>query len=44
MRKLVLAAITGYQTYLSPYKGFCCAYRVHTGRKSCSALGFRAVR
>lgn len=44
MRKLVLAAITGYQTYLSPYKGFCCAYRVHTGHKSCSALGFRAVR
>jgi putative component of membrane protein insertase Oxa1/YidC/SpoIIIJ protein YidD len=44
MRKLVLTAITGYQRYVSPHKGFCCAYRAHTGRKSCSALGFRAVR
>lgn len=44
MRKLVLAAIVGYQRYVSPHKGFCCAYRTHTGRKSCSALGFRAVR
>ena len=37
-------AIRGYQRYLSPRKGFCCAYRVHTGRGSCSALGYRAVR
>lgn len=44
MRSLVLAAITGYQRCLSPLKGFCCAYRVHTGHKSCSVLGFRAVR
>jgi len=44
MRKLVLTAIIGYQRYVSPHKGFCCAYRAHTGRKSCSVLGFRAVR
>lgn len=44
MRRLVLAAISAYQRYMSPYKGFCCAYRTHTGRQSCSALGFRAVR
>lgn len=44
MRRLALAAIAGYQRYLSPHKGFCCAYRVHTGRHSCSVLGFRAVR
>jgi putative component of membrane protein insertase Oxa1/YidC/SpoIIIJ protein YidD len=44
MRTLLLAAIAAYQHYLSPHKGFCCAYRVHTGRQSCSALGFRAVR
>lgn len=44
MRKLVLAAITGYQRYVSPHKGFCCAYRAHTGHQSCSVLGFRAVR
>ena len=44
MRTLLLAAISAYQRYLSPHKGFCCAYRVHTGHQSCSALGFRAVR
>jgi len=44
MRAFVLAAISAYQRYLSPRKGFCCAYRAHTGRKSCSTLGFRAVR
>lgn len=44
MRLAVLAAIRAYQRYLSPYKGFCCAYRAHTGRGSCSTLGYRAVR
>ncbi len=44
MRRLLLAAIGTYQRYISPYKGFCCAYRRHTGRSSCSTLGFRAVR
>lgn len=44
MRWLLLAVIRAYQRYLSPYKGFGCAYRVHTGRASCSALGYRAVR
>ena len=43
MRTFVLAAIRIYQRYVSPYKGFCCAYRQHTGRASCSALGYRAV-
>ncbi|MFC7421767.1 membrane protein insertion efficiency factor YidD [Iodobacter arcticus] len=33
-----------YKKYISPYKGFCCAYHVHTGRASCSTLGFRAIR
>jgi putative component of membrane protein insertase Oxa1/YidC/SpoIIIJ protein YidD len=44
MRSLLLAAIRAYQRYLSPHKGFACAYRVHTGRSNCSALGYRAVR
>jgi putative component of membrane protein insertase Oxa1/YidC/SpoIIIJ protein YidD len=35
-------AIDAYQRYISPYKGFCCAYRAHTGKRSCSAYG-RAV-
>ncbi len=29
-------AINGYQRYISPHKGFCCAYRVATGEDSCS--------
>lgn len=29
-------AITGYQRYISPYKGFCCAHRVKHGGMSCS--------
>ncbi len=29
-------AITGYQKYISPYKGFCCAHRVRHGSLSCS--------
>jgi putative component of membrane protein insertase Oxa1/YidC/SpoIIIJ protein YidD len=40
----VLAAIRLYQRFVSPYKGFSCAYRVHTGRCSCSTLGHRAIR
>lgn len=43
-RSMVLAAISFYQRYVSPYKGFCCAYRHHTGRQSCSMLGIRVVR
>lgn len=44
MRDAALAAIGLYQRYLSPHKGFCCAYRAHTGRASCSALGARVIR
>lgn len=44
MRHLLLALIRTYQLLLSPHKGFHCAYRVHTGRASCSALGYRAVQ
>jgi putative component of membrane protein insertase Oxa1/YidC/SpoIIIJ protein YidD len=36
--------IRGYQRFISPRKGFHCAYRVHTGCASCSTLGFRAIR
>lgn len=43
-RAAVLAAIAAYRRYLSPHKGFTCAYEAHTGRASCSALGQRAVR
>jgi putative component of membrane protein insertase Oxa1/YidC/SpoIIIJ protein YidD len=44
MRELALWAISAYQRYVSPYKGFRCAYGYHTGCASCSHLGYRAVR
>lgn len=44
MKRFVLLAIRLYQRHLSRLKGFCCAYRKHTGRASCSQLGYRAVR
>ena len=44
MRFVALLAIFAYQRFVSPYKGFGCAYRVHTGCRSCSVLGYRAIR
>jgi putative component of membrane protein insertase Oxa1/YidC/SpoIIIJ protein YidD len=44
MKSLALGAIRFYQRHLSPHKGFCCAYRQHTGAGSCSELGHRAIR
>ncbi|MEA5572825.1 membrane protein insertion efficiency factor YidD [Calothrix sp. UHCC 0171] len=35
-RKLSIAAITGYQKYISPHKGFACAHRILHQRESCS--------
>ncbi|RQO55902.1 membrane protein insertion efficiency factor YidD [Paucibacter sp. KBW04] len=44
MRLFALCLIRAYQRWLSPHKGFSCAYRVHCGRASCSALGYRVIR
>ncbi len=44
MKALALLLIKAYQRFVSPHKGFCCAYRVHTGHGSCSALGYRTIR
>ena len=38
-----LLAIRLYQRYMSPLKGFSCAYRLLTGRDSCSAYGYRVI-
>ncbi len=43
MKTLLLAAIRMYRRYLSPYKGFSCAWRVATGGESCSAYGYRVI-
>lgn len=44
LQPLALAAIRAYQRWLSPHKGFVCAFRVHTGRDSCSAYGYRVIQ
>jgi putative component of membrane protein insertase Oxa1/YidC/SpoIIIJ protein YidD len=36
-------AISSYQRHVSPRKGFACAYRVATGRCSCSEFARRLV-
>ena len=43
MRSLALAAIRGYQRWISPHKGFCCALRALTGADSCSAYGYQVI-
>ncbi|MEP6504753.1 MAG: membrane protein insertion efficiency factor YidD [Betaproteobacteria bacterium] len=43
VRRLLLAAIRFYKRRVSPHKGYGCAYRVRTGRCSCSTLGYRAI-
>lgn len=44
MRALLLVLIRFYKRFISPHKGYGCAYRVYTGRPSCSTLGYRAIR
>lgn len=44
MRLVGLRAIHAYQRYISPHKGFCCAYRSITGRQSCSSFSARAIK
>lgn len=44
LTRLVLKLIHFYQTHLSPYKGFSCAYRVGYGGSGCSGVGIRLIR
>lgn len=41
---LALELIRAYQRWVSPYKGFACAHRVHRGGPSCSVVGARVLR
>jgi putative component of membrane protein insertase Oxa1/YidC/SpoIIIJ protein YidD len=43
VKRLALAAIRGYQRWISPRKGFRCALRTATGGDSCSAYGYRVI-
>jgi putative component of membrane protein insertase Oxa1/YidC/SpoIIIJ protein YidD len=40
---LAVNAISLYQRHISPYKGFQCAYRVYSGKCSCSEYAKRIV-
>lgn len=42
-RKAGVMAITGYQKYISPHKGFVCAHRVLYGGESCSQYIKRVI-
>lgn len=44
LQVVALGSIRFYQRFVSPHKGFSCAYSVHTGRCGCSELGYRAIR
>jgi len=41
---LSIKLIRFYQKFISPRKGFCCAYRKHSGGRSCSSFALVAVR
>ena len=42
-RSLAVTAITGYQKFISPHKGFACAHRVLYGCESCSQYFKRVI-
>lgn len=41
--RTAIAAIQAYQRYLSPYKGYRCAHRLHHGGESCSQYVKREI-
>lgn len=43
VNSLAAGIIVGYQRYLSPHKGFCCAHRALHGGPSCSEFARRVV-
>ena len=44
LAKLSLRAIHAYQRFLSPRKGYSCAFRCATGRDGCSGYGYRVIQ
>lgn len=44
MRTILVFAINTYRRYVSPRKGFCCAYAVRHNCGSCSDFALRAVK
>jgi putative component of membrane protein insertase Oxa1/YidC/SpoIIIJ protein YidD len=44
INKLAINSITAYQQYISPHKGYCCAYRILSGEPSCSAYAIQQIQ
>lgn len=44
LKPAAILAISGYQRYVSPYKGYSCAHAAFYGGLSCSEFGKRAIR
>ena len=44
MKALALGLIKAYQRFLSPYKGYHCAFRVHLDAASCSSYALQAIQ
>ncbi|MFI3137822.1 MAG: membrane protein insertion efficiency factor YidD [Methylococcaceae bacterium] len=44
LNAIAISSITVYQRFISPYKGFCCAYHYHSGRLSCSEFARHIVK
>jgi uncharacterized protein len=44
VKALALAGVGAYRRYVSPHKGFACAFRVHRDGLSCSAHAERVIR
>lgn len=43
-KKMCVTSINGYQKYISPHKGFACAYRVLHDGNSCSQAGKELIQ
>lgn len=44
INQVILLLINFYQKYISPYKGFSCAFRIRTNECSCSNYGIKVFK
>lgn len=44
INNLAIVVIEYYQKYISPHKGYCCAYSYYTGKPSCSEFTKQCIQ
>lgn len=44
LTKFAVLLIRGYQRWISPYKGYCCAHKAYRGGTSCSEFALLSIR